>query len=136
MAERAEAERNRKALTEAFAALELGDPSKFLPLFAEDICWRVMGSSAWSKEACGLAAVERDLIAPLFARFAGPYRNIPELVLADGDHVVVLAKGDAETVDGGRYANDYCFVFRLRDGHIVEVREYMDTKLADAVLGV
>ena len=57
------------------------------------------------------------------------------LVLADGDHVVVLARGHADTVDGKVYANDYCFVFKLAGGRIVEVREYMDTKLADAVLG-
>ncbi len=126
---------NRALLEQAFAALEHGDPSAFLPLFADTISWRVMGTSNWSKEANGLAEVERDLIGPLFARFASPYRNIPELVLADGDHAVVLAKGHAETVDGKVYANDYCFVFTLHDGKIVAVREYMDTKLADAVLG-
>ena len=135
MANLPESERNRKLLTEAFAGLEHGDPSKFLPLLAQDVCWRVMGSSAWSKTVTGLADIERELIAPLFARFAGPYLNIAELVLADGEHVVVLAKGDARTAEGERYANDYCFVFRLAEGRIVEVREYMDTKLADAVLG-
>ena len=36
---------------------------------------------------------------------------------------------------GKRYDNDYCFVFRMQDGKIVEVREYMDTILADAALG-
>ena len=135
MTDPATTQANRAALERAFAALEHGDPSHFLPLFAEDIEWRVMGSSAWSKHARGLANVERDLIGPLFARFAGPYRNIPELVLADGDHVVVQAKGYADTTDGQTYANDYCFVFRMAGGMIVEVREYMDTILADAVLG-
>ena len=58
-----------------------------------------------------------------------------EMVLADGDHVVVLARGDTMTTEGQRYNNDYCFVFRLEAGKIVSVREYLDTKLADAVLG-
>lgn len=129
-------ERNRRLLTDAFEGLRTGDPSRFLPLFAGDVSWKVMGTSAWSKEAHGLEAVERDLVAPLFARFSGPYCNIPELVLADGDRVVVLARGHAVTTEGDTYANDYCFVFRLEDGQIVEVREYMDGKLADAVLGV
>jgi len=128
-------ETNRALLTQAFAKLEHGDPSAFLPLFDQSITWRVMGTSGWSKEVSGLANVERDLMGPLFARFTGPYLNIPELVLADGDHVVVLAKGHADTVDGKVYANDYCFVFKLAGDRIVEVREYMDTKLADAVLG-
>ena len=127
---------NKALMTKVFDGLAKGDPTHFLPLFAEDIEWRVMGSSAWSKHVKGLANVQHDLVGPLFARFTGPYLNIPELIMADGDHVMVLAKGDAETVEGGRYDNDYCFVFRLRDGMIVEVREYMDTVLADRVLGV
>ena len=129
-------ETNRALVTKAFESLRHGDPSDFIPLFAEDIAWQVMGSSAWSKQAHGLAAVERDLIGPLLARFAGPYLNIPELILADGDRVVVLAKGHAQTHESELYANDYCFVFRLRGGRIVDVREYMDTLLADAVLGI
>ncbi|RIV85739.1 nuclear transport factor 2 family protein [Aurantiacibacter zhengii] len=128
-------ETNRELLTKAFAKLEHGDPDDFLPLFDEHITWHVMGTSKWSKTVSGLADVEAQLMGPLFARFAGPYRNIPELVLADGDHVVVLAKGHADTVDGKVYANEYCFIFRLEAGRIVEVREYLDTKLADAVLG-
>jgi uncharacterized protein len=128
-------EGNRRLLAEAFAGLERGDPSAFLALFDPDIEWRVMGTSHWSKSLRGLAAVERDLVGPLLARLEGPYRNIPELILADGDHVAVLARGDAQTVEGKRYDNAYCFVFRLAEGRIVEVREYMDTKLADAVLG-
>lgn len=130
-----ETETNRALMTKAFDGLSRGDPAHFMPLFAENIEWRVMGSSAWSKHVTGLEAVQRDLVAPLFARFAGPYLTIPELILADGDRVVVLAKGDAETHEGARYDNDYCFVFRLEEGRIVEVREYMDTKLADAALG-
>jgi ketosteroid isomerase-like protein len=128
-------ETNRSLITKAFEGLRHGDPSHFLPLFDEDIEWRVMGSSAWSKHVKGLAYVERDLVGPLLARFAGPYLNIPELILADGDHVVVLAKGNAETLEGKRYDNDYCFVFRMAGDKIVEVREYMDTILADAALG-
>ena len=128
-------ETNRALLTRAFEGLRHGDPSHFLPLFSEEIEWRVMGSSAWSKRAKGLAEVERDLIGPLFARFDGPYLNIPELILADGNHVVVLAKGNAETHEGKRYDNDYAFFFRMSEGKIVEVREYMDTILADAALG-
>ena len=82
-------ESNRALITKAFEGLRHGDPSHFLPLFDEDIDWRVMGSSAWSKHARGLANVERELVGPLFARFAGPYLNIPELILAD-----VVGPGD------------------------------------------
>ena len=128
-------ETNRALIAKAYDGLAKGDPTHFTALFDETIEWRVMGSSAWSKHLKGLEAVERDLVGPLFARIDGPYLTTAELILADGDRVAVIAKGNAATVDGARYDNDYCFVFRLEDGKIVEVREYMDTILADAALG-
>lgn len=129
------AETNRALITKAFAGLARGDPADFMPLFDAQIEWHVLGSSAWSKRVQGLEAVNRDLVGPLFARFDGPYLTTAELILADGDHVVVQAKGNARTREGERYDNDYCFVFTLKDGRIVKVAEYMDTILADRALG-
>jgi len=130
-----ETERNRALIAKAFEGLAMGDPSNFMPLFDEAIEWRVMGSSAWSKHAKGLEVVTRELVGPLFARFAGPYLTTAQLIIADGEHVAVQAKGDAVTHEGDRYDNDYCFVFTLKDGKIVKVVEYMDTILADRALG-
>jgi uncharacterized protein len=42
--------------------------------------------------------------------------------IADGDHVVVEARGENLTKAGARYDNDYCLVFRLENGNIKEVR--------------
>ena len=128
-------EKNRAIITKAFEGLANGNPSNFMPLFDEDIEWSVMGSSAWSKSAKGLQAVTRDLVGPLFARLAGPYLTTAELIVADGENVAVQAKGNAQTHEGQRYDNDYCFVFTLKNGKIVKVVEYMDTILADQALG-
>lgn len=46
---------------------------------------------------------------------------------AVGERVVVEETMTATLAGGGHYANDYCFVFELRDGLIHRVREYMDT---------
>ena len=46
-----------------------------------------------------------------------------------GDRVVVLARGEVKTVRGEDYNNEYCFVFRMREGKVLEVREYCDTAL-------
>ena len=48
-------------------------------------------------------------------------------VHAAGDMVVVEERMRATLADGGRYDNDYCFVFELENGLIRRVREYMDT---------
>ena len=55
--------------------------------------------------------------------------------IADGDHVAVEARGANITRDGRPYYNSYCFVFRLADGKLAELTEYMDSELAGAVLG-
>ncbi|WP_308343469.1 nuclear transport factor 2 family protein [Streptomyces sp. MK37H] len=46
---------------------------------------------------------------------------------ADGDRAIVEETMTATLANGDHYANDYCFVFELRDGLIHRVREYMDT---------
>nr|BFE73872.1 hypothetical protein GCM10020092_071730 [Actinoplanes digitatis] len=46
---------------------------------------------------------------------------------ADGGRVIVEETMTATLANGNHYANDYCFVFELRDGLIHRVREYMDT---------
>jgi len=41
--------------------------------------------------------------------------------------VAVESRGDNLSVDGTPYDNSYCLVLQLRDGMILEMREYMDT---------
>ena len=62
-------------------------------------------------------------------------RTIAHRFIADGDFVVVEAKGDNVTRTGVRYDNDYCLVFRLENGKIREVREYCDSVLTESALG-
>ena len=60
----------------------------------------------------------------------------PEIhgVLADGDRVVVEWEGKGTTCEGQPYCNQYCMVFTLRNGRILQVNEYFCTALADQVL--
>jgi len=42
-----------------------------------------------------------------------------------------FSKDSAKTIHGLPYDNDYASVFRLRDGKISEVVEYLDTALVE-----
>ncbi len=53
--------------------------------------------------------------------------------LASGDRVALEVESYAET-PGGIYNNCYCFMMTVRDGKIVRVHEYVDTKHAADVL--
>ena len=54
-------------------------------------------------------------------------------LIADGATVVVEQRMRATLAHGGRFANDYCFVFELVGGRIHRVLEYMDTALGHAL---
>lgn len=55
-------------------------------------------------------------------------------VTAEGDRVVVEAEGNAVTSQGKPYCNQYCFIFTLADGKIVQMNEYFCHVLANEVL--
>ena len=125
---------NKRIIGEAFDGLERADPTAFVDSMADDIVWIIEGQSKVSGRYEGKAAIQDDLVPALFSNFATPYRNVAEEIIADGDRVVVLARGEVKTVRGEDYNNSYCFVLRMRGGKIVEVREYCDTALAEARL--
>ncbi len=128
------AEANKALIRTAFDGLAQADASAFLDLMGDEFCWIVEGQSKWSMRFDGKEAVQRDLIRPLFANFATPYRNFAEEIIVDGDRVVVLCRGKVKTTRGADYNNSYCFVIRMAGGKMVELREYMDTALAEARL--
>ena len=129
------ADDNKQLLQQLFAELATGNSRPFVDHLADDVSWRVMGQTAWSKTYRGKQSVLTDLLGVLRERLADRYRATAERVIAEGDFVVVQARGAATTRAGVPYNNDYCFVYRLADGMIKEVSEYLDTELVTSALG-
>ena len=129
------AESNKDAVRRIYAALENGDQSVFTASVHDDYVWRLPGHSTWSRRFDGQEAIRRDLLKPLFALFADTYTARATTLIAEGDFVVAEVRGDVMTKGGQRYNNEYCFIFRFRDGTIAEVVEYCDTDLEERVLG-
>lgn len=126
---------NKGLMQTVFAELATGNRRPFAETMAEDICWTITGSSAWSRTWRGKKVVLNELMGRLFARFSDTYTCHVHRIIAEGDYVVVEAEGSVTTKSGKPYKNDYCYVCRLIDGKLVDVTEYMDTELAAAVLG-
>jgi ketosteroid isomerase-like protein len=126
---------NRARLEHVFAETAKGNGRPFLEVFAEDASWRVMGTTGWSKTYRGKAAIMDDLIAPLRRVLASPMRTHARRFIADGDIVVVEARGQNLTRDGKPYENDYCYIFEFRDGQVAALTEYADTELFRSALG-
>ena len=125
---------NKQLLQDIFTATARGDSRPLVEAMADDFRWTIAGSGRWAR-TYDKQAVMSELFPALRARIEGRIRIIPQRVLADGDFVVVEARGDNVTRDGKPYNNSYCFVFRLIGGKLAEVTEYMDTELVTAALG-
>ena len=126
---------NNRALAEAvFTALAEGDTRPFAGAMADDFSWTISGQGPWARTWRGKADVRAGLMAPLFAQFAGTYRNRATRIICEGDCVVVECRGNVATKTGARYDNHYCYVIQMRDGKMHALTEYMDTALAEAVL--
>jgi ketosteroid isomerase-like protein len=129
------AARNKKALQTAFEELSKGNGKPFADLWADDFCWTIIGSTAWSKTYRGKDSVRKDLMSPLFAKFATQYTNEATRFIAEDDYVVVECRGHAKTKSGLPYNNTYCYVCRMTDGRLKELTEYLDTELVTKALG-
>jgi ketosteroid isomerase-like protein len=130
-----EATHNKQLVQELFDATARGEWRPFADALADDVRYTLLGHNSWAGTYEGRQAAIRDLWGAIMKKLAAPNRIRAHRIVADGDVVVVEARGDATTVSGQRYANDYCLVFRLRDGKIVEATEYMDTELTTEVMG-
>jgi ketosteroid isomerase-like protein len=101
---------------------------------ADDFAWTVTGSNRWSKRYAGKSVILTELFGTLSSQIDGRIRTIGDRFIAEGDYVVVEAHGNNTTKSGKPYNNRYCFVFRLTEGKLKEVTEYMDTELVTACL--
>jgi hypothetical protein len=131
---------NKKLMQEIFESAGNPDPavrdrSLFVASLADDAKWVVTGQYSWSRTFTGKQSILDDLHGHVRSRLVERVRTIAHRFIADGDLVVVEAKGDNLTRTGVRYDNDYCLVFRLEDGKIKEVREYCDSVLTEKALG-
>jgi hypothetical protein len=125
---------NKARMQQIFAALSRGDSRPFVDALGDDVRWTITGSSEWSRTYDGKDAVQRELLAPLFAQFADRYTAEASRFIAEDDYVVVEFRGRATTKAGRPYNNTYCYVFRLADGKVTEITEYFDTQLVASAL--
>lgn len=127
------AEENKKLLQGIFDQMATGNVRALSDAMADDFRWVFPGAWSWSGVCGPKNAVLGGLLRPLMEQFAD-YRSDADLILADGDQVMVQAHATATTTRGEAYNQTYCFVFRVADGRLTEVVEHCDTALVERVL--
>jgi ketosteroid isomerase-like protein len=126
---------NKQVVLDFYEYGARGDIDACFALMAEDITWTNIGTTKFSGTYVGKQAIAEGLLGPLFSQLKAGIAATIEQLTAEGDIVVAQTSGAAEAKDGTPYNNSYCQVFKLRDGQIVAVKEYMDTALIDSVFG-
>jgi ketosteroid isomerase-like protein len=127
---------NKQLMQELLGRAAAGERAPYLAAIANEVSMTVTGQYSWSQTFRGKEALVRDLYGHLATLLAEGRRTIPLRFIADDDLVVVEGKGDMRTKAGVSYNNDYCLIYRLREGRIVEIREYCDSVLTETVLGL
>jgi ketosteroid isomerase-like protein len=118
---------NKQLVQNIFAEMAQGNSRPLVESMADDFCWTVTGSHRWAGRYQGKQNVLNGLLAELRSRIDGRVKTIGHRFIAEGDFVVVEARGSNTTKTGVPYNNAYCFVIRLAEGKLQEITEYMDT---------
>ncbi len=124
-------DQNKEIVHRAAAAIGRGDITGFMADASDDFTFTLMNAAPETQPIQG----KQKFIAILTEMFGKKLVNsaVPmtvENMIAEGNYVVEQAKGTSKTLDGRDYNNTYCRVWRIENGKIKALQEYMDTELA------
>ena len=123
-------ESNKATVREYFERMACGDPD-LGEMFWEEACWWVPPSTEYGGLYEGRDAVlELTSSATDLYDDSVPMRIEIDQLIAEGEWVSAQFRLRARTAKGEEYENFYHFAFRLRDGKILRVNEFLDTKYA------
>ena len=126
---------NKKLIQDMFAELSKGNAPAFLNALADDVRFTIIGTTKYSGTFNGKQELVNKLLQPLGAQIEGGLTITPENFIAEGDFVAMQARGKSTTKSGKPYNNTYCQVFRIANGKVQELTEYLDTELVTSAFG-
>ncbi len=126
---------NKKLIETMFAELSRGNGAGYLDRLADDVRFTVMGSTKYSGTFNGKGEVVEKLLTPLMSQLEGGLSLTVDGMVAEGDTVVVQARGRSTTKSGKPYNNRYCQLFRVEGGKVKAITEYLDTELVTQAFG-
>lgn len=124
---------NKTLVKNFLEALGTGDAERLKSFITSDIAAVATGTSMLS----GTRNYD-ELLGATTVLKAATRNGIEFRILnltAEADRVAAEVEGYSTLVNGAAYNNQYHLLFFIRDGKICRMKEYFDTKLADAALG-
>ena len=102
-------------------------------------------TSVWQPKVKGIAGAGEHVGMAIIDLFLAPVRGMFEAgdpkvtvtnLFSDGDIVGVESYSTGKTMDGKLYENDYAWVFRVSNGKIDRLHEYMDSHYTAKLFGM
>lgn len=126
---------NKEIIRTMFAELAKGNAEAFLGAMSDDVKFTLIGTTKLSGTFNGKQELVDKLLRPLTAALENGIAITPDNLIADGEFVAMQSRGKANGRNGLPYNNNYCQVFRITNGKVREITEYLDTELVTSVFG-
>ena len=121
-------EANRRLIEKMFdPSYSIGEA--YLENLADFVHFRIIGSGIWSGSYRNKSEFLSNVFFALAHELDGPISGTADQILVEGDWACVRVTGRSKVRNGKRYDNDYCMVYRLAGGCIMQVTEYLDTEM-------
>jgi ketosteroid isomerase-like protein len=126
---------NKELIRNMFAELSKGNGQAFLDMLADNARCLTIGTTKFSGTFNDKQEFVNKALMPAMAQLEGGITITPDNFIAEGDYVVTQGHGSSRTKSGSSYNNTYCHVFRIANGKVQEVTEYLDTELVTKAFG-
>ena len=127
-------EQGKKVVQQFWDDFSAGDFEGAFQLLADDIVLTVQGSHGLSGTYRGKDELRSKVLEPEL-ELIEPLKVTVQELIAEGNTVVCLAAGSTRAKKTGKpYNNQYAMVYRIRNGKIAEIIEYLDTALTETVM--
>lgn len=124
---------NKEIVIGLWRAFAARDEDQIRGYLAEEAVWRAPADNATAKflgmpsGMSGREQIVRFIVDQFPRMYAQDVKVDYKGVYADGDTVVVEMTLRATLANGRLYRNEYCFIHEVKNGKVVEIREFMDT---------
>ena len=121
-------DRNRALVLRLMRAMDVCDAATIREIIAPDATWWVLG----------VGDMDREKVIGQLQALLGDAKIAETHILgttAEDDRVAVESHGNFVFEDGRAYRNRYHHLYTVRDGRVVDVREYLDLREVERVFG-
>src|SRR5260370_38249464 len=129
------ANENKEILRPIFSERGKVNAAAFLDAMYDNLKFTLIGNTKFSGVFNGKKEFTDKVLASLGAALDGGLVITPDNLIADGEYVAMQSRGKSTAKNGKSYNNTYCHVFRITNGKISAVTEYLYTELVNNVFG-